>query len=115
MASSRKSYPALPWFGLAAAAVFLLGVIRFFAGSAEGEVNPLLLALAVAALLPFVALLFPRRAPGSARPRLDLSHSARDDLKGALEELDREHAEGKLPDERYRKARAKLEEALKRA
>lgn len=113
----RKTYPLLPWFGVAAAAAFLLGAVRFFAGPAEGETQPLLVTLAVAVVLAFLGLAFPRRAPASAAAggaHLDLSGASPPELEAALAALEKAHQEGSLTGRRYEKARAKLQEALGR-
>ncbi|HLF16344.1 MAG TPA: hypothetical protein VI796_02795 [Candidatus Thermoplasmatota archaeon] len=108
----RKTYPLLRWFGLAAAAVFAYGVVGFFSFR-KGETNPLLLTLAIAAVIPFVALAFGRSAgPTRHESSLDLSRSTRQELEGAMKGLEKAHKAGDIPDGRYEKAKARLQEAM---
>jgi hypothetical protein len=113
---SRKTYPMVRWFLLASAAVVAVGLVA--AGAFRNLDDPqayaidtttLLLFVAGAAVLPFIALLFPRRETLEIRlPSDRLNEASRTELQGILQSLDDARAKGEIDDRRYENAKSKV-------
>ena len=112
-----KSYPLVKWFLVASAVLVAVGLYLSGVLSAnDGEQNIGLLIgfIAVAALLPFLAMAFPRREVLTmSLPTDHLATMSREELEGMLSTLDTAKAKGEMDDQRYAKARARVLEAIK--
>jgi hypothetical protein len=111
-----KTYPALKW------ALALSGVIVVVALVMSGlvtdannaDLNTFLIGLAIAVVLPFLALLIPRRQVVTMElPSDQLVNADRKQLQGILDSLDAAKAKGEIPPDRYAKARDRVVAAMK--
>ncbi|HJQ93093.1 MAG TPA: hypothetical protein VJ874_02280, partial [Candidatus Thermoplasmatota archaeon] len=80
----------------------------------EAETSTLLLFIGAAAVLPFLAMLFPRRQVHTMEMPTDhLSGMSKAELEGVLGQLDAAKAKGEMDDTRYAKARERVLAAIK--
>ncbi len=111
-----KTYPALRWLLVASAALVAVGlfVSQVATDPNNADTNTLLVFVAIAVVLPFLALLFPRRQVVTYElPTDTLDRRSKRELEGILQELDTAKGSGKMDEARYTKARAKVLAALK--
>jgi hypothetical protein len=116
---SFKSYPLLKWALLVSAALVGVGLWQSRVLSAdanvEGSTTTLLVYVGIAVALPFLSLLYARRAtaqpapPAGAAPHADTSKLTADQRQGVLRELEAARKRGELSEERFQKARRRLE------
>lgn len=111
-----KTYPLMRIFLLASAALLVAGLFasKVATDPDAGDKRIFLYFVAAAITLPFLSLAFPRRADVTVQlPTDQLARAPASELEGILRQLDQAKAKGEIPEERYRKARASIEAALK--
>ena len=112
-----KTYPMIKWLVIVSALVLIVGVYMsgILTGDSGDDSLPVLFgAVAVAILLPFLALAFPRRQVLTLElPTDTLGGRSRTELDAILAGLDEAKAKGEMDEERYTKARAKVVAAMK--
>lgn len=112
-----KTYPMVKWFLIASAILVVVGL--FLSGVLspnDGESNTGLLigCVAIAILLPFLALAFPRREVVTMElPSDHLASMSKAELEGMLSALDAAKAKGEMDDQRYANARERVLSAIK--
>jgi hypothetical protein len=111
-----KDYPLVKWLLVVAAVLAGVGLVqsRVLTDPNEGDPMLLLYFLVPAVLLPFVAMLFPRRQVRTMElPTDHLAGMSRQELEGVLKGLDEAKAKGDMDDARYAKARERVLAAIK--
>jgi hypothetical protein len=113
-----KSYPMVKWFLVVSAVLVVLGLVLsgILTNEKEGETDMTLFVgcLVAAAILPFLAMLFPRRRVVEMElPTDQLSGMSKAELEGVLSQLDAAKAKGEMDDARYAKARERILAAIK--
>ena|SRR5687767_10601149 len=111
-----KSYPMVKWFLIVSAALVVLGLVmsKVLSDPDNADTNTLLMFLAAAAVLPFLAMLFPRRRVLTVdMPSDHLAGMSKAELEGVLGQLDAAKAKGDMDDARYSKARERVLAAIK--
>jgi hypothetical protein len=113
-----KSYPLVKWFLIASAILVLVGLwlsgILTSASEGETDVTLFVICLVIAVILPFAAMLFPRRKVLTMEMPTDhLSGMSKAELEGVLGQLDAAKAKGEMDDLRYAKARERVLAAIK--
>lgn len=108
---SRKTYPLLPWCIGLAVIIAIVGVVMsgLVTNPSGADVMTLVIALVVAAVVAFAALLYRRKEVYEVTLPTDrLAEANRSELQGILQGLDEAKAKGEIPEERYQKAKAKI-------
>lgn len=111
-----KSYPMVKWFLAASAVLVVLGLVmsKVLSDPEEADTNTLLLFIGAAIVLPFLAMLFPRRRVLALElPTDHLAGMSRTELEGVLAQLDEAKASGKMDADRHAKARQRIVAAIK--
>jgi uncharacterized membrane protein YgaE (UPF0421/DUF939 family) len=111
-----KSYPMVKWFLVVSAALVVLGLLmsKVLSDPDNADRNTLLMFLGAAVVLPFLAMLFPRRKVLTVDlPTDHLSGMSKAELEGVLTQLDAAKAKGDMDDNRYAKARERVLAAIK--
>ncbi|HUR24885.1 MAG TPA: hypothetical protein VM327_02595 [Candidatus Thermoplasmatota archaeon] len=111
-----KSYPMVKWFLILSAILVILGLVmsKVLSDPDNADRSTLLLFLAGAVVLPFLAMLFPRRQVHTIEMPTDhLAGMSKTELEGVLSQLDAAKAKGEMDDTRYGKARERVLDAIK--
>jgi hypothetical protein len=111
-----KSYPMVKWFLILSGVLVVLGLVmsKILSDPNNADNNTLLMFLGAAVVLPFLALLFPRRRVLTMEVPTDhLSGMSKTELEGVLSQLDTAKAKGEMDDTRYAKARERVLDAIK--
>lgn len=111
-----KSYPMVKWFLLVSIVLVVIGLVmsKVITDPSEGDTMTLVLFVVPAAILPFLALAFPRRQVLTVElPSDHLGAMSKQELEGVLSQLDAAKAKGELDDTRYANAREKILGAIK--
>ena len=111
-----KSYPMVKWFLVVSAVLVVLGLVmsKVLSDPDNADTTTLLMFLGAAAVVPFLAMLFPRRKVLTMEVPTDrLSGMSKAELEGVLSTLDAAKAKGEMDDTRYAKARERVLEAIK--
>ena len=111
-----KTYPMVKWFLVASLILLAAGLWQSKLVTAPDDAEPMRLVWFVlpAALLPFLALAFPRREVLTVElPTDSLAGRSRSELEGILTQLDAAKAKGEMDEGRYMKAREKILAAMK--
>src|SRR5688500_16347075 len=111
-----KSYPMVKWFLIVSAVLVILGLVmsKVLSDPDNADTNTLLMFLGAAVVLPFLAIVFPRRQVLTVDlPTDHLSGMSKSELEGVLGQLDSAKAKGDMDDTRYAKARQRVLEAIK--
>lgn len=111
-----KSYPMVKWFLIVSAVLVVLGLVmsKVLSDPDAADTNTLLMFLGAAVLLPFLAMLFPRRQVHTIEMPTDhLAGMSKSELEGVLSQLDAAKAKGEMDDTRYAKARERVLAAIK--
>lgn len=111
-----KTYPLLRWLLVASAVVVVVGLVasKIVTDPNNADTNTLLVFVAIAVVLPFLALAMPRRQVVTYElPTDTLDRRSKKELEGILQELDAAKASGEMDEARYTKAREKILAALK--
>jgi uncharacterized membrane protein YgaE (UPF0421/DUF939 family) len=104
------------WFLIVSAVLFVLGLVmsKILSDPDNANTTTLLLFVGAAVVLPFVAMLFPRRQVLTMEVPTDhLSGMSKTELEGVLGQLDAAKAKGEMDDTRYAKARERVLAAIK--
>jgi Na+/melibiose symporter-like transporter len=108
---TSKTYPMLKWLLGVSLVLVVVGVIMSDIASDpdNADIQLLIIFVVVAAILPFLALVKPRRETVVLElPSDHVAKTSRQELQGILDQLEKAHAKGEIPDERYQKARDKI-------
>ena len=111
-----KSYPMVKWFLIVSAVLVVLGLVmsKVLSDPDNADTNTLLMFLGAAVVLPFLAMLFPRRQVHTIEMPTDhLAGMSKTELEGVLSQLDAAKAKGEMDDTRYAKARERVLDAIK--
>ncbi|MFA5944877.1 MAG: hypothetical protein WC876_10470 [Candidatus Thermoplasmatota archaeon] len=111
-----KSYPMVKWFLIGSAILVILGLVmsKVLSDPDNADSTTLLLFLGGAVVLPFLAMLFPRRNVLTLElPTDHLSGMSKSELEGVLSQLDAAKAKGEMDDTRYAKARERVLATIK--
>ena len=111
-----KSYPMVKWFLIVSAVLVATGLVmsKVLSDPDNADSNTLLMFLGAAVVLPFLAMLFPRRKVVSMEVPTDhLAGMSKTELEGVLSQLDAAKAKGEMDDTRYAKARERVLAAIK--
>lgn len=111
-----KSYPMVKWFLIVSAVLVATGLVmsKVLSDPDNADSNTLLMFLGAAVVLPFLAMLFPRRKVVSMEVPTDhLAGMSKTELEGVLSQLDAAKAKGEMDDMRYAKARERVLAAIK--
>lgn len=111
-----KSYPMVKWFLIVSAVLVVLGLVmsKVLSDPDNADTMTLLMFLGAAVVLPFLAMLFPRRRVLEMElPTDQLSGMSKAELEGVLSQLDAAKAKGEMDDTRYAKARERILAAIK--
>ncbi len=111
-----KSYPMVKWFLIVSAVLVILGLVmsKVLSDPDNADSGTLLMFLGAAVVLPFVAMLFPRRQVLTLDlPTDHLSGMSKTELEGVLSQLDAAKAKGEMDDLRYAKARERILASIK--
>lgn len=111
-----KTYPLLRWLLIASGALVVAGlfVSRIITDPNDAEPTTLLYFVGGAIVLPFLALVFPRREVVTFElPTDSLAQRTKQELEGILQQLDTAKGAGEMDEARYTKARQKILAALK--
>jgi uncharacterized membrane protein YgaE (UPF0421/DUF939 family) len=111
-----KSYPMVKWFLIVSAVLVVLGLVmsKVLSDPDNADTGTLLMFIGAAVVLPFLAMLFPRRKVLTVdMPTDHLSGMSKTELEGVLSQLDAAKAKGDMDDARYGKARERVLEAIK--
>lgn len=111
-----KSYPMVKWFLIVSAALVVLGLVmsKVLSDPDNADTNTLLMFVGAAVVLPFLAMLFPRRQVLTVDVPTDhLAGMSKAELEGVLGQLDAAKAKGDMDDARYAKARGRVLAAIK--
>lgn len=111
-----KSHPLVKWFLLVSIVLVVIGLIQSKLVTEPDDAEPLVLVWFVipAAILPFLALAFPRREVLTMEMPTDrLDGMSKAELEGVLSQLDAAKAKGEMDDQRYAKARERVLAAIK--
>jgi uncharacterized membrane protein YgaE (UPF0421/DUF939 family) len=106
-----KSYPMVKWFLVGSGVLVVLGLVmsKVLSEPDEADSTTLLMFLGAAVVLPFLAMLFPRRRVVEMElPTDQLSGMSKAELEGVLSQLDAAKAKGEMDDVRYAKARERI-------
>ncbi|MHB8633640.1 MAG: hypothetical protein ACYDBQ_06710 [Thermoplasmatota archaeon] len=108
---TRKTYPLVKWLVVGSAVILAGGLwmSQVIQDPNHADVQLLIIAIVIAALLPFAALFAPHREVYEvALPSDRLQDATRTELTGILDQLEASKAKGEIPEERYNKAKAKI-------
>ena len=112
-----KTYPMLKWFLVASALIVVVGLVLsgvLTPDDGESNTGVLIGCIVVAALLPFLAMAFPRREVLTMELPTDrMSGMPRAELEGLLQQLDTAKAKGEMDEARYARARSRVLDAIK--
>lgn len=111
-----KRYPLVKWFLIAAGILALVGlfVSGIITDPNGADTNLFLFFLIPAILLPFLAMLFPKREVVQMElPSDSLSAMSKAELEGLLQQLDTAHGKGEMDEARYTNARNRVLGAIK--
>ena len=110
-----KSYPLVKWALVVSAVLAALGLWQSgVLGNGTSNVMLLVWYLLAAVVLPFLALLVPRRQVLTMElPSDHLAGMTKAELEGLLSQLDAAKAKGEMDDARYGRARGRVLEAIK--
>ena len=111
-----KSYPMVKWFLIVSAALVVLGLVmsKVLSDPDNADTNTLLMFVGAAVVLPFLAMLFPRRRVLTVDVPTDhLAGMSKAELEGVLGQLDAAKAKGDMDEARYSKARGRVLAAIK--
>ncbi|MHB1261045.1 MAG: hypothetical protein ACYC2H_04945 [Thermoplasmatota archaeon] len=111
-----KSYPMVKWFLIVSAVLVVMGLVmsKVLSDPDHADSTTLLMFLGAAVVLPFLAMLFPRRKVLSMEVPTDhLAGMSKTELEGVLSQLDAAKAKGEMDDTRYAKARERILAAIK--
>lgn len=111
-----KSYPMVKWFLVVSAVLVVMGLVmsKVLSDPDNADSNTLLMFLGAAIVLPFLAMIFPRRKILTIEvPTDQLAGMSKTELEGVLGQLDAAKAKGEMDDTRYAKARERVLEAMK--
>jgi hypothetical protein len=111
-----KSYPMVKWFLILSAILVILGLVmsKVLSDPDNADTMTLLMFIGAAAVLPFLAMLFPRRKVFTLETPTDsLAGMSKSELEGVLGQLDAAKAKGEMDDTRYAKARERVLDAIK--
>lgn len=112
-----KKYPMVKWFLVASAILAVVGL--WLSGvltpnDGESQIGLFLICIAVAVLLPFLALAFPTREVVTLElPSDSLGAMSKTELEGLLQQLDTAKGKGEMDEARYTKARNRVLAAIK--
>lgn len=111
-----KSYPLVKWFVAGSAVLIVLGLVLSKLVTDPNDAEPMTLVYFVigAAILPFIAMAFPRRQVLTVElPSDHLTTMSRTELEGVLQQLEAAKAKGDLDQKRYVNARQRVLDAIK--
>lgn len=111
-----KSYPLVKWFLAGSVALLIAGLLLSKLITSPNDAEPMTLVYFVigAAILPFLAMAFPRREVVTLElPTDHLSSMGRVELEGVLQQLEAAKAKGDLDAARYANARQRVLDAIK--
>jgi hypothetical protein len=113
-----KSYPMVKWFLILSAILVAVGLwmsgILTNAKEGETDITLFVICIGIAVVLPFLAMLFPRREVLTVETPTDhLAGMSKTELEGVLGQLDAAKAKGEMDDTRYAKARERVLDAIK--
>lgn len=112
-----KTYPLVKWLLLVSALVVAVGLALsgiLTPNDGESRTGLFVACLALAALLPFLALAFPRREVLTIElPTDHLATMSRTELEGLLQQLDAAKGKGEMDEARSMNARQRVLDALK--
>ena len=111
-----KSYPMVKWFLVVSAVLVILGLVmsKVLSDPDNADTSTLLMFIGAAVVLPFLAMLFPRRKVLTVEMPTDhLAGMSKTELEGVLSQLDAAKAKGEMDDTRYAKARERVLDAIK--
>ena len=111
-----KSYPMVEWFLVVSAVLVILGLVmsKVLSDPDNADTSTLLMFIGAAVVLPFLAMLFPRRKVLTVEMPTDhLAGMSKTELEGVLSQLDAAKAKGEMDDTRYAKARERVLDAIK--
>ena len=112
-----KSYPMVKWFLilsaiLVAAGLWMSGILTN-AKEGETDITLFVICIGIAVVLPFLAMLFPRREVLTVETPTDhLAGMSKTELEGVLGQLDAAKAKGEMDDKRYTNARQRIVAAI---
>lgn len=111
-----KSYPMVKWFLAVSIALIVVGLVmsKLVTDPDNGDIMTLVWFVIPAAILPFLALAFPRRQVLTVElPSDHLGSMSRQELEGVLSQLDAAKAKGEMDEARYHNARERILGAIK--
>jgi hypothetical protein len=111
-----KQYPMVKWFLIVSAILVVAGLLmsKLITSPDHADTNVFLYFLGGAVVLPFLALLFPRREVVTLElPTDHLGGMSRTELEGVLSQLEAAKAKGEMDDARYANARTRVLAAIK--
>ena len=111
-----KSYPMVKWFLVVSAILAALGLWQSHIIDDPDNGKPLMLVwfLLPAVLLPFLAMLFPRREVVSLElPTDHLASMSKTELEGFLSQIDAARAKGEMDESKHAKIRERVLAAIK--
>jgi hypothetical protein len=109
-----KNYPMVKWFVGLSVVLIVVGLVMSKVTTAHGDTTLLLMYVGAAVVLPFLALAFPRKQVLTLElPTDHLSSMSKTELVGVLQQLDAAKAKGEMDEDRYAKARSRVQAAIK--
>lgn len=111
-----KSYPLVKWLLGGSAVLLILGLVLSGVLTTPDDAQPMTLVYFVigAAVLPFIAMAFPRRQVVTLElPSDHLTSMSRTELEGVLQQLEAAKTKGDLDQKRYVNARQRVLDAIK--
>src|SRR5687768_14901731 len=111
-----KTYPMVKWFLVVSAVLVGVGLVvsKIITDPNQADTQTFLYFVAGAAIVPFLALAFPKREVLTLElPTDHLGGMTKAELEGVLQQLDAAKAKGEMDDVRYANARQRVLDAIK--
>jgi predicted MFS family arabinose efflux permease len=111
-----KTYPLVRWLLVVSGVLVVVGIVQsgIITDPDGAEPKTLVWFVVAAAILPFLALLMPRRRVVTLEMPTDhLASMSKPELEGVLSQLDAAKAKGEMDEARYANARQRVLAALK--